>query len=804
MYRNTLFATLMQPGTRLMQRWRLSTKLISLSTMAVLTTLVLSLIGMSELIDQRDSTRQEQDGAIAIGAISDLMWRSQAHRDLVLAAANGASNAASLLPEEARSVQASIEHVKTILGPLADTEAQRNWQEAQAHLGRAMSSNTAQALAPEVIEAHRLGQRNLRKLMGLVGESSTLLLDPAAATYFLMITVVDRLPTLMDGAAEWRLQAWTAQSRPDATMASPLGHRLMINLIDEVDDKIAAMRRAGVSEPAAWLSVRAALSGEMSSPTPNSSLSDPAALLEQARRLNRLSLTLRDELLQDLQARLDMRDQNLTHTLWLSGAILSFNLLVLGYLVTALHSVMMSTVKVITRSMDDMGRGDLTHHRTVQGDDELSDVGRGMQEVGNNLSRIVAGIRSNAVLLVMSGKTMSEGTMALAMRTEQQAGRLHDLIEKVRQIRDTITEGVDQTHQMERQAQSLRTSIKHGQELMPVATDTMRRIEQGVARMHEIVTLIEDIAFQTNMLALNASVEAARAGEGGSGFAVVAGQVRQLAGRCTTAVSEISDLISASAMLTGEGVRHMDGIQTTFAELMTGLDNVCSGVAGVAEMVERQRSSLDGMTASIDSLDEITKENTEAVNRSYKSSTQLMERATSLSTAVKGIRLSQGSPDEAQALAERAAQLIQSQGLERALPSLQDPDGPFVDRDLFVFGVNPQGTLAFTSQDPKQAGKPMPMLATTDGRLLHEALWQAANTGQAWVEYESCDADTLQMSVKMAHVTRVNDGLLLAAPVYKDPTGRKTERRGDALPGHLSRPYLDAQAPMATGSVLPF
>jgi methyl-accepting chemotaxis protein len=486
---------------------------------------------------------------------------------------------------------------------------------------------------------------------------------------------------------------------------------------------------------------------------------------------------LRDQLLHDLRTRLDARTQALTHSLWVSGAILAFNLLVLGYFVTALHSVMMGTVKVISRSMDDMGRGDLARHRPVQGADELADVGRGMQEVGDRLSRIVAGIRSNAVLLAMSGKKMSEGTMALAMRTEQQAGRLHDLIEKVRQIRDTVTEGADQANQMDRQAQSLRTTVEHGQELMPVATDTMKRIEEGVGRMHEIVNLIEDIAFQTNMLALNAAVEAARAGEGGSGFSVVAAQVRQLAGRCSEAVSEISDLISASSMLAGEGVRHMDGIHATFGELTSGLDKVCSGVAGVAEMVERQRNSLDDMTVSIDSLDEITKENTQAVTRSYDASAQLMERASSLSMAVQGIRLSQGSPDEAQALAERAAQLIQTQGLERALDTLQDPDGAFVDRDLSVFGINQQGIYAFTSQDPGLAGKAMPMLTTVDGRLLHEALWQAASNGQAWVEYESCDADTLQASIKMAHVIRVNDDLLLAAPVYKDPLGRKGERR---------------------------
>lgn len=787
MAQRSLFATLLHPGRQLMRRWRLSTKFMSLSLLAFATTLALSLHGMLELIEQRQSTRQEQAGVLAIGVVGDLMWRAQGHRDLTLAAHGGASGAANALADEARNLRSAIERTDAALAGFGDPLASATMQEVRAHLERLLMSDGAHALDADSIEAHRLAMLKLRRVMALIGESSTLLLDPDAPTYFLMIATIDRLPALVDGTAQWRLQSWQARARTDAPEPSALGRSLLSGLLDEVEARIAAMQRAGVSEPAAWPSVRAAVATALSADGASAPDVDAPALLEQARRFNRLSLSLRDELAQDLQTRLAARERALTRSLGLAAAILGFNLFVLGYFVTALHSVMMGTVKVISRSMDDMGRGDLTRHRSVEGDDELAQVGRGMQEVGERLSRIVAGIRSNAVLLAMSGKDMSEGTMALAMRTEQQGGRLHDLIEKVRQIRDTVTDGADQANQMERQAQSLRATVEHGQELMPVATDTMKRIEQGVARMNEIVNLIEDIAFQTNMLALNAAVEAARAGEGGSGFAVVAAQVRQLAGRCTEAVSEISDLISSSSMLVGEGARHMDGIQVTFGELSEGLDRVCSGVAGVASMVERQRASLDDMSVSIDSLDEITQENTAAVSRSYQASSELMERASSLSTAVQGIRLSQGSPDEAQALAERAAQLIQTQGLERALATLQDADGPFVDRDLFVFGIDRQGIHAFMSQDPAQAGKPMPMVTSLDGRLLQEALWQAADAGQPWVEYESCDDDTLQASIKMAHVIRVSDDLVLAAPVYKDPLGRRSDRRfDDARPGRSS------------------
>lgn len=791
----TLLAILLGPGMRLMRRWRLSTKFMSLSVLAFLSTLALTLNGASALLDQLRSTQQERQGVAGVQAAADLTWRVLAHRDAMLLASVGEPSSAQPLAEARTALQQARERVGSFESGQTSKLNEESWQQVQVHLSRMAAADPSQAMDPSVLDAHRLATRGLKRMMTLMGESSTLLLDPEPATYFLMIMSLDRLPALVDLASERRLQSWITASafggfsdtHPDA-LSPPL-----LGLMDELEVKFAAMQRAGVREPAAWPAVKTAIHSDLA-PAPSDQAQPTVAassILGAAHRLDRWSRALQDELLQDLDQRLAAREHRLQRALMMAGVVLGFNLLILGYFVTALHAVMMGMVKVISKTMDDMGRGDLTHRRQVHGDDELADVGRGMQEVGDRLSRIVAGIRSNAVLLAMSGKKMSEGTMALAMRTEQQAGRLHDLIVKVRQIRDTVTEGADQANLMERQAQSLRSTVEQGQELMPVATDTMKRVEQGVVRMHEIVNLIEDIAFQTNMLALNAAVEAARAGEGGSGFAVVAAQVRQLAGRCTEAVSEISDLISASSLLVGEGVRHMDGIQTTFGEVTSGLDKVCSGVAGVAQMVERQRNSLDDMTVSIDSLDEITKENTEAVSRSYQASSELMDRASSLSMAVQGIRLSQGSPDEAQALAERAAQLIQTQGIERALPTLHDPKGPFVDRDLCVFGINPQGILAFASQDPAQAGRPMAMLTTVDGRLLQEALWEAANTGQPWVEYESCDADTLQMSVKMAHVIGISDELVLAAPVYKDPLGRKGDRRFDDGAGLLSKLYLD-------------
>ena len=119
------------------------------------------------------------------------------------------------------------------------------------------------------------------------------------------------------------------------------------------------------------------------------------------------------------------------------------------------------------------------------------------------------------------------------------------------------------------------------------------------------------------------------------------------------------------------------------------------------------------------------------------------------------------------ALLERAARLIKEQGLNAALPVLHDPSAGFMDRDLFVFGIGRDGVHRFVSTDPEATGQQLPMLASRDGGLLHEALWRAADSGQQWVEYQSCDPETLEMVPKLACVLKVDEDLLLGSPLHK-------------------------------------
>lgn len=774
---------------RAMRHWRLSTKFMTLSLLAFLTTLILAIHGAAGVAQQWQRTMLEREGVVVTRAVLHMAWLVQAHRDLLLGASAG-SDGAQALSSHRLLMRTSLDQLDAQLASQPELVSAQTWPPVKARLSALLGVSPDQAAAAQVQLAHGEALHSLGQLGLVIGEASTLLLDPEAPTYFLMSLALDRLPPLLAAASGWRAGAWvtlagaTAEGASGDALAGAQAARAaqVMQYADAVHFQFEALARAGGHVPSKWETVQAALRDDTASVArlldqPAASPADAARdLIERGGRLHRISAALRDSVLDQLDDRLAARAQALLSSLALTLAVLMLNLIVLGYFVTALHSALMGTVKVITRTMDDMGQGDLTRRRAVDGSDELARVAQGLQGVGDRLSRIVASIRSNAVLLAMAGKGMGETTVALATRTDEQSGRLKDVATRVRQIHQAVDEGARHAQALMASVQTVRGTADTGHALMPVAAGTMASIEAGAQRMTEIVSLIEDIAFQTNMLALNAAVEAARAGEAGSGFAVVASQVRQLATRCAQAVGEISELIAASTIQVGDGVRHMGAIQSAFEALARGLDQIGEGVTQVAETVAQQNASLGEMTESLDSLDNITRENSATVTRSYTASRQLIERAASLSQAVQGIRLAQGSPDEAQAMAERAAKLIRERGLDAALPDLHAADSAFVDRDLCVFGVDRQGHFRFMTLDPGRTGTPIPMLTSTDGHLLQEALWRAADTGQPWVEYESCDPETLLMSIKMAYVIPMDDDLILVAPVYKDPLGGRAAR----------------------------
>jgi methyl-accepting chemotaxis protein len=773
----------LRPGVRLMRRWNLTAKFTVLSGMAFAIILSMALYGSTQQWGQLVSTREELQGTRLVADITRVAWLTQAHRDLLNVAAAGGELAPEALPRTRAELQKAISQIDADVAGQHQPLLGTNWTPirssvlAMTQLPQGQSQDVGSRLAQrQAYERHTEQVQALRQLLLLVGETSTLLLDPEPDTFFLMLAVVDRYLPLMETVAQLRgkgvaMISSGAIAAPDERSMSDLAQHLRLQLAD-MSQLFAALDRSGQPASAGW-SVTQALMGSYAAEMvralgANAPHDEARSVLERGNQAIASAMSLNEALLKRLNTQLQARErqQAWVVALYIVVAVLTF--LGVTYLMLALHAALIGSVDTMTQTIDDVSRGDLTRPHDVVGQDELAHVGRGMNRMTLKLSGIVAAIRSNAVLVALSARHLSDGALALAQRTERQSQRIHDTTKGVHQVQYVLNGALATTRELGEQVEQVRSIAESGSATMPQAGQTMSQIEAGAHRMREIVGMIEDIAFQTNMLALNAAVEAARAGEAGSGFAVVAGEVRQLAKRCANSVAEISDLIEQSTLHVGDGVRHIAGLTQTLDQLVGGVHRIAGEVGQLSSSTEQQSAILDDISQTLDGLKAITSENTQAVNSTQSASDQLMLHAGSLSRSVQGIRLAQGGADEAQALAEKAASLLQAQGLAGALPILQDPDGGFVDRDLFVMGVNREGIQQFVSGDASAAGTPLPMLTSSDGFLLNDALWQAADAGRAWVEYEACDPDTLEMVAKMACVCKVDEGLLVCGVLHRD------------------------------------
>ncbi|OLL32688.1 hypothetical protein BTH42_05535 [Burkholderia sp. SRS-W-2-2016] len=397
--------------------------------------------------------------------------------------------------------------------------------------------------------------------------------------------------------------------------------------------------------------------------------------------------------------------------------------------------------------------GDLVRDVPLAGRDELAALGAQGGQLAEQLSQMVARIRSEAELIAMGGAQATRHATSLSQRTESQAASLEQTRASLQALLEAVRYNTDQTHQADERSTRAHADAVAGQAAVWASVESIERIEQRSREMGEILAVIDGIAFQTNILALNAAVEAARAGEYGRGFAVVAAEVRALAQRSAQAAGEVKKLIQHSRDEVSDGVRAIEGSRNLLARAVDAVSDVATLLRDVARSSNEQTAGLQEIAQAVEVLDEITQRNGEMVGGSVETASLMQSRADRLSEGVRYIRLRQGCAEEARAMAERAARLVDTEGPDAAVRRFHDPQGGFRDRDLYIVVADRDDYFRAFGSDPGKAGKlRKDALPGDDQSAIREASWRAVEQGGGWIEFNGRHPVTKQPVEKIGYI----------------------------------------------------
>ncbi|HWH82265.1 MAG TPA: methyl-accepting chemotaxis protein [Burkholderiaceae bacterium] len=285
--------------------------------------------------------------------------------------------------------------------------------------------------------------------------------------------------------------------------------------------------------------------------------------------------------------------------------------------------------------------GDLSVRIDLRQGDSTSLMAQ-LQGMQTSLVKVVSGVRQNSETVATASAQIAQGNQDLSQRTEEQASALQETAASMEQLSATVKQNADNAKQANQLARSASAVAIKGGEVVGQVVDTMKGINDSSRKIADIISVIDGIAFQTNILALNAAVEAARAGEQGRGFAVVASEVRSLAQRSAEAAKEIKGLITASVERVEQGTALVDQAGTTMTEVVSSIKRVTDIVGEISAASTEQSAGVSQVGQAVSQMDQVTQQNAALVEESAAAAESLMRQAQQLVQAVAVFKLAQG------------------------------------------------------------------------------------------------------------------------------------------------------------------